>query len=196
MAHRTMYQIVGRYMNGTEVTGYHLQCIENGKDGRYTREQTVYLVGRDQITNCTGQIYQDKVLLRGRGISLESDIPTYQDESGVMNNTENLGKVKRGADAASAMTQLNIAEAIVYGRKTVGYTVRNVGGATKPVSRKKAIEMIQNNRIGNARVQKDVDGKPPIIRGVNCNLNELPIKRAEDIPGFLEALMREVNAER
>jgi hypothetical protein len=35
-AKRVQYQIVGRYLNGTEVVGYHLQSIETGKAGKYT----------------------------------------------------------------------------------------------------------------------------------------------------------------
>ena len=61
MAAKILYQIVGRYMNGSEVTGYHLQSMETGKQGKYTKEQTIFLVGRGQVTNCSGQIYQDKL---------------------------------------------------------------------------------------------------------------------------------------
>lgn len=52
MANKIQYSIVGRYMNGTEVTGYHLQSIETGKAGKFTREQVIFLVGRGQVTNC------------------------------------------------------------------------------------------------------------------------------------------------
>ena len=96
-AKRTEYQIVGRYMNGSEVTGYHLQSIEQGKSGRYTREQVVYLVGRGQVTNCTGQIYQDKVILRGNGMSLD-DLPVKY-EDGDTRNMDKVGKVRRGTSA-------------------------------------------------------------------------------------------------
>lgn len=49
MAARITYQIVGRYMDGKEVTGYHLQSMDTGKSGRHTREQVVFLVGKGQI---------------------------------------------------------------------------------------------------------------------------------------------------
>ena len=62
-AKKTEYQIVGRYMSGKSVVGYHLQSLETGKSGRFTKEQVYYLVGNDQVTNCTGQIYKDDVLL-------------------------------------------------------------------------------------------------------------------------------------
>ena len=38
-AKRTQYQIVGRYMDGKEVTGYHLQSLDTGKSGKYNKEK-------------------------------------------------------------------------------------------------------------------------------------------------------------
>ena len=103
-AKRVQYQIVGRYMDGKEVTGYHLLSLESGKAGRYTKEQVAFLTGRDQITNCEGQIYKDKLLLRGVGISLDS-LPVQQ-ENGTLSRTDSIGRVRRGTSAEDAMTQL------------------------------------------------------------------------------------------
>lgn len=169
-ARRTEYQIVGRYMNGKEVTAYHLQSIDTGKSGRYSREQVAYLVGRDQVTNCVGQVYQDKLLLRGKGMSLE-DLPVQQ-EDGALKNTERLGKVKRGTAAANAMEQFLIVGTIKSGRNTVGYVIQNAGCGIKKVNRKQVIELAANGKIGNARVQKYQDNI--LLRGVGCNLDELP----------------------
>jgi len=178
MAARTMYQIVGRYMNGAEVTGYHLQSMDSGKNGRYTREQVVYLVGRDQVTNCSGQIYQDKVLLRGVGVSLEV-LPVVQESSGEITRTENIGRVKKGTDAASALTQFTIVGTIVSGRNTIGYTIANAGGATRDISKAQVIELIGAKKIGNARTQT-YKGET-LIRGVGCDISELPVKKAENM---------------
>lgn len=169
-APRVQYQIVGRYMDGKEVTGYHLQSIETGKASRYTKEQVIYLVGRDQVTNCEGQIYKDKVLLRGVGMSLDS-LPVQQ-EDGTLSRTSNIGKVRRGTSGADAMTQLLIVGNIVNGRNVLGYVLRNAGGATVVKNRTEVLSLVANGRIGNARVQA-YQGKT-ILKGVNCNLNELP----------------------
>lgn len=171
-AKRTEYQIVGRYMNGKEVTGYHLQSIDTGKAGRYTKEQVCYLVGRGQITNCTGQLYQDKVLLRGNGMSLE-DLPV-QYEDGGSRNMEQLGRVRKGTSAEQAMTQFLIVGAIKSGRNTVGYVIQNAGSGIKKVKRQQVIELAQAGRIGNARVQ-NYNGKL-LLRGVGCNLDTLPVE--------------------
>lgn len=177
MAKRTEYQIVGRYMDGKEVTGYHLHSIETGKSGKYTREQVAYLVGRGQVTNCEGQIYKDKVLFRGVGMNID-DLPVQQ-ENGGLSRTDAIGKVRKGTDTASAMTQFMLVKSIVSGRNTIGYVIQNAGGATKPANRQQVLELAQAGRLGNARVQ-EYQGRL-MLRGVNCNLNELPIITAEEL---------------
>ena len=169
-AKRTEYQIVGRYMDGKEVTAYHLQSLESGKSGRYTKEQVCYLVGRGQVTNCSGQIYQDKVLLRGVGISLE-DLPVQQ-EDGKLSRTDGVGHVRRGATAADAMTQVMLVGVIVNGRNVVGYVVQNAGGGQSRISREDLLAQAKAGRVGNARVQM-YNGQV-ILKGVNCDLKSLP----------------------
>ena len=111
-AKKTEYQIVGRYMDGSEVVAYHLQSLETGKSGRYSKEQVYYLVGREQVTNCTGQIYKDKVLLRGNGISLD-DLPVIN-EAGEISRTEAIGKIRKGTSAEEAINQLMLVSAVKY----------------------------------------------------------------------------------
>ena len=169
-AKRTQYQIVGRYMDGKEVTAYHLQSLETGKQGKYSREQVAYLVGRDQVTNCEGQIYKDKLLLRGVGISLDS-LPVQQ-EDGALSRTSGVGHIRRNTSAEDVMTQLMIVGVLVRGRNVMGYVVQNAGGGTTQVDRSKLLEAARAGRIGNARVQM-YQGKP-ILKGVNCDLSALP----------------------
>lgn len=169
-AKRAEYQIVGRYMDGKEVTAYHLQSLDNGKAGRYTREQVAYLVGRGQVTNCEGQIYQDKLLLRGKGMSLE-DLPVKQ-ENGELSRTDNIGKVRRGTSASGAMEQVLIVGTLKRGRNTVGYVVQNAGGGQRNIEREQLLSLAKEGRIGNARTQM-YQGKM-ILKGVNCDISKLP----------------------
>lgn len=173
-ARRTEYQIVGRYMDGKEVTAYHLQSLDTGKAGRYTREQVAYLVGRGQVTNCEGQIYQDKLLLRGKGISLE-ELPVQQ-ENGDLTRADSLGKIRRGTNTHDALTQVMIVGSIVRGRNVLGYVIQNAGGGQARVERDRLIEMARAGRVGNARVQM-YNGKP-ILKGVDCDLSQLPKQEA------------------
>lgn len=177
MANRVEYQIVGRYMDGKEVVGYHLQSMDSGKSGRYTREQIAFLVGRGQVTNCQGQIYQDKLILRGVGMNLD-DLPVKQ-ENGDLTRTDSIGKVRKGTSAADAMTQFILVGAIVSGRNTVGYVIRNSAGQTKQISRDETINLAKNGRLGNATVQEY--GDRIILRGLGTNLNKLPIIQANTL---------------
>ena len=170
MAARVQYQIVGRYMNNKEVTGYHLVSSENGKSARYTREQVSFLAGKGVITNCTAQIYKDKLLIRGVGCDLNS-LPV-QMEDGTMQRTGSVGRIKRGETAEEIMNKLNVVKAIVQGRNTVGYVVQNNGGKQVRVSRADMFKLAKEGRLGNVRYQ-EYNGKP-ILRGVGINLNELP----------------------
>lgn len=176
MGAKLEYQIVGRYMNGAEVTGYHVQNLEKGEAKRFSRDLVLFLVGRGQITNCTGQPNGDKVVLRGVGMTLDS-LPVQQ-ENGQLSKTEAIGKVRRGATAADAMTQVMVTTAIVDGRRTVGYIVANAGGGTNKISRQQAFQMAKEGKIGNCRYQES--NGTPILRGVGLDLNKLPTITAEE----------------
>lgn len=167
---KIQYQIVGRYMDGSEVTGYHLQSIDTGKSGRYTKDQVCFLVGRGQITNCTAQLYKDIVLLRGNGMSLE-DLPIIR-EDGELRNSDSLGNIRKGTLATDAVEMFNIVGAIKSGRNTVGYVLQNAGCGIKKVKRDQVIRLAQQGKIGNARVQ-NYNGTV-ILRGIGCSLDELP----------------------
>lgn len=167
---RVQYQIVGRYMDGSDVTGYHIQSIETGKSGRYTKDQICFLVGRGQITNCTAQLYQDKVLLRGNGMRLE-DLPIIR-EDGELRNSDGLGKIRKGTSAAQAVEMFNIIGTVKAGRNTVGYVIQNAGCGIKKVKRAQVIQLAQQGKIGNARVQ-NYNGQI-LLRGVGVNLDDLP----------------------
>lgn len=167
---RVQYQIVGRYMDGTSVTGYQMQSIETGKSGKFTREQAAFLIGRGQVTNCDASIYQDKIIFKGIGVSLES-LPIIRD--GKVSNTDRIGYVRKDVTPEQAVNQLMISGVIVSGRNTVGYVIRNAGGQEKKIKREDCLKLASQNRLGNARIQ-NYNGKV-ILRGVGVNLNELPV---------------------
>lgn len=164
-------QIVGRYMDGTSVVGYHVQNLESGKSHRYTKEQIIYLVGRGVITNCTAQIYKDKVLLRGVGMSLEN-LPV-QKSDGSLSRTDNIGKVRKGTSAADAMQQVMIVGSVVRGNHTVGYTIQNAAGYTKQIDRGSALALAKAGKIGNARYQES-NGRAILRSNGVTNLAALP----------------------
>lgn len=69
------YNIIGRYVNennARDTIGYHIESIDKNKSMKCSIEQIAFLVGKGQILNCTVQLYKDKILFRGNGISLDS----------------------------------------------------------------------------------------------------------------------------
>ena len=172
MASDLKYTIVGRYMDGTNVVGYHLLSNDGNGARRFSREQVIYLVGRGHVANCKGQIYKEEVLLRGVGISL-NNLPVIDEKTGNMRNTENIGRIPRGATNDQALSQFNIVARIVEGNRNIGFIVRNAGGVEKKISRANVEKLASELLIGNARVQNY--GGSKILRLINGKLEDLPI---------------------
>ena len=167
---RLMYKIVGRYLQGTEVTAYGLAC-NNGKNGRFSREQVAYLVGRGQVVNCDGQVYKDKLLLRGVGCSLDS-LPSKQEPkekpANASASTPDSAPASANAPATTnapatanapastkriASDNLEIIKTISEGKHLVGYIVEDAAGRTAKVSLNKAIQLTSKGCIANAQIQ-------------------------------------------
>lgn len=89
MANKIDYEVIGRYMMGAEVTGYEMRRLDDRSHKKYSKEQVCYLVGKGQVVNCTGRLYDDKVILEGNGISL-IDLPVQQERKET-NSTTNSG---------------------------------------------------------------------------------------------------------
>lgn len=154
-AKRIEYQLVGRYMDGKRVVGYHLYCLDNGKNGRYTPEQFAYLVGRAQVTNVEGQIFKDDMLYRGINGTDMSKLPV-QNEDGTLSRTQNMGHIKKGASGQDVMTQLMFVAKIKDprdARRTLGYVIQNSGGARRQLNMDQAYALARSGKVGNAKAQ-------------------------------------------
>lgn len=78
MATLSQYQIVGRYMSGTEVTAYHVAKVGEKSAARLDRDVVAYLAAKGQIVNCKGQLYKGKLILKGVGCRLDQ-LPSKQE---------------------------------------------------------------------------------------------------------------------
>lgn len=166
------YSVVGRYMTGSTVTGYHL-VGDDGSQVQVTKNQLIRLVDQGVIGNCRVQMYNDNPLLRGKGINLNS-LPVYDEKNQSLKRTENLGGVKpKTSDPNAVFGQLLIKGRIMHGNTCIGYIVQNAGGVEKRLSRAKVIEMATERQIGNARIQKNND--KILLRGVGVSLDKLPV---------------------
>lgn len=165
------FALVGRYMEGNEVVGYHLTDLENNQGKRYSREQMCFLVGAGRVENCGGQLNKDEVIIRGKnGLEINS-LPVVK-RDGSLSRSEAMGPMRKSVPVQQALEQYIAVRAVTQGRNTVGYILRNAAGLERYVVRSKVIEMASKGRIRNLRVQSY--GNKPLLRGDGSNLNNLP----------------------
>lgn len=164
-----MYRVVGRYMNGSNVTGYHL-IGSDGSQIRVTKDYIVYLIGKGVVENMRVQANGNKLILRGRGVNL-NELPIY-DEKREEFRGNNKGKV-------ISMGEMVVTKRIMYKNKCLGYMVRDVSGKEWKLSREKVKELALKKMIKNVTAQKYRDPNSGevklILRGVGCDLSKLPI---------------------
>lgn len=170
------YVLTGRYMNGTEVVGYHLVSNLGNKQKKVTREQFVYLLGKGLVANCTGQLYNEQVIIRGtNGINI-GELPIYDERSGEVRQMHNMTNVKPKGEVSNILNQMAITARLMKGRENIGFELKNHGGQIGRFSREKVIELAENKLISNATVQnltKNGNTKK-ILRGAGVELRELP----------------------
>lgn len=167
-AKRNEYQIVGRYMNGKNVVGYDIKNNETGKVIKCSKNQVFYLVGSEQITNCTGQIYGTSVILRGKGMSLD-DLPVKVVPLKEVKSEE----LQVNNEQSKVTNKKTITTVYKQGRNVIEVDLTSSEGTVEKCSYANLIERARNGEIANARAQKYQDRY--ILRGVGCNLSELPV---------------------
>lgn len=171
------YVVTGRYMNGVEVTGYHIVSGLGKNQRKVTREQLILLIGRGEIANCTGEIYKNQVLIRGvNGINI-GELPVIDEKTGRLRNMDSVTNVKpKSGDMSKVLGQVTLTARLMDGRKNIGFEVKNYGGQIGRLSRESVIELAERKLITNAVVQNlNKNGKnEKLIRGAGVDLRDLP----------------------
>lgn len=165
MAANVMYQIVGRFLCGKEVTGYQLKNLNTSKLERYSKEQVCLLVGRRQITNCDAQLYKDKVILRGVGMQLES-LPVYYDVI-----------VDKDKNNTQYNYEYTIVGRIVDSNNTIGYILADRDGKTQKLRIDTVIKLVRQSKVANAILK--MENNKEVLIGNGCSLLELPQERVQ-----------------
>lgn len=176
------YRVVGRYMEGTSLIGYHL-VGSDGSQALATRERAIYMVGRGLLENMRVQSNGNEMILRGKGVNLNT-LPIFdQKRNKFRGNTasqdvENTAvKPKRGS-GINPMGQLKIIKRMMHKTSCLGYIVLDLSGKERKLSRERVIELAIQKLISNATVQRykaKGEGKTKLIlRGAGCDLSELP----------------------
>jgi hypothetical protein len=169
------YNLTGRYMSGTEVTGYNIKSVENGSDIRATREQMAYLVGKGAVLNCEAQIYKDKLIIRGKGVDVGS-LPVKQEAS--TKPSTNDSTTKQPAQPKK-IANYKVTGVIKNGSRTEYYIIADINGNTKSLPRTQVLNLAKNGDLINARLQKVNDKYT--LRGVDCDINSLPTRQLKDM---------------
>ena len=162
-APRKQYKLVRRYMNGTDTVYYGL-VSSDGIERRFTEEQTYYLVGRNCVINVTGQLYRDKVLLRGNGVDIRS-LPVVQLSKNENSRTRNTDNTKTPETKPSY--DLKIVEVIKDDRQTT-YKIVDIHGRTAIVNEEILYKYVSQNCVINARL-------------TNCT-GKITLRLKDDIP--------------
>ncbi len=170
MASRGLYIITGRCLEGVRVKGYVVKHIETGECKVISKADTEYLAQSKQIINCTGQVYEGKVVLKGTKCKLV-DLPNYDLQGKLIQKD-------KSADNKN-VPLLSIKARIVDGKNTIGYVIYGLTmsgeSMEKKIERDKVLVLAREGKISNARVQ--MFNNKPLLRGVKCELAQLPVVR-------------------
>lgn len=174
MTRSNNYTVVGRCLEGVKVIAYVIKDNVTMNTSIVSKDATERLVMNKLVENCTGQFYDGKIIIKGVNCKL-TDMPNYN-LSGDIIVKEVMGKAKKVA-------KLEIRARVVYGKTTVGYIVRSLDSSSntdRRLDRKTVVELARDGKIANARAQRFNDKM--LLRGVNCELSQLPIIRINNQP--------------
>lgn len=173
------FKVTGRYMTGSEVTGYHL-VDDNGNSLTVSRDKVIVMITRGLIENMRLQYDSNGgVLVRGKGVNILS-LPVFDLKTSSFRET-NAPKTGVTAKAVvnNPMAQYSVTKRIMYKTSCVGYIITDASGREAKVNREKTYEFALKGLLTNADAQKYIPKgttTPKIVlRGVGCDLNSLPV---------------------
>lgn len=154
------YKIRKKIVDGASILGYVLEASD-GQTMKVDKNTVNRLALNNQIEGCRAQKYNGNIVLKGVTFSLR-DIPRI-----------NL----RDKDNKPVISKWEVTKRIIDGNRVVGYFIQRDNNI-KSVTKNELIQLIvKEDNIKNARVQKN-NGKF-ILRGMNCNLSDLPMVSVE-----------------
>lgn len=182
MSERVTYRVVGRYMDGKNITGYHYVGSDYSQMP-VTKERAIYLIGKGLVENMRVQTNTDgELIIRGKGVNL-TELPIYdtkkQEFRGNGNQQNAGGQQNRAIQAGGKQVSYTIVKRIMSKTTCVGYLVKSSMGNDAKLQRDQVIKLGIEKLLTNASVQKyrEREGAEPkiILRGINCDLSKLPI---------------------
>lgn len=160
------YEIVGRVQHGTAVIAYMIKDRTNESLTMTEKGIVEQLVLNKQIYNCTAQIYNNIVNLKGINCKLNS-MPKYNDAGELIIEEEIKPKKKVPAD-------LKLVGKVQTGRVITDYVVVALADTSRKmkIPKETVYQLAQDGRILNAKAQMN-NGKPMLRGAYGVNLAQL-----------------------
>ena len=177
MANKITYRVTGRYMSGSEVVMYHL-LGSNGSEMRVTKDKAILMISRGDIENMRVQYSNDDVIIRGKGVNLNT-LPIYDMNKDKFraNNKPQMGTTTKTAKQ-NPMSQIRITKRIMFKTTCVGYVVEDTTGKESKINKDNALQLAAKGMIINASASRYTPAGQSnpvmVLRGINCELKSLP----------------------
>lgn len=185
------YRVVGRYMDGHKVIGYHLMCPD-GSQMRVTKGRAIALITEGKIENMRIQTDSSSeyggIIIRGNGVNLNT-LPVYNEKSGEYNSrSSTISGAANKNTSENPMGQLEVVGKIMREKSLMGYCIKDASGAISKMHKADVLKLALQKRVSNVAVQRlTKDGVTNyILRGVGCNLKEIPIIRIDSVGKILD----------
>lgn len=163
-------------MDGVSVKAYEL-VDTNGVLYRYTKEETEQLALKGLINGVKAQRCNGVVTMKGKDGFKIKDLETINIRQ------------KEEVDMRSTLVRKIKIE---NNREIVGYVLQNYDSSIDVRPLKDFIALAAMDKVKNIRINKS--GSKMIVRGVNCNLNDIPtIKLSQD--GFKSLVLKTMQAD-
>lgn len=159
------YEIIGRITQGTTVVAYMINDRTNNSKSKLEKCIIEQLALNKQIYNCTAQVYENIVNLKGINCKL-SKLPKYTEDGKII---EDVDKPKK-----KVVPDLKIVGKVQSGRSIVAYVIAPLNDSSKlmKLSKDNVLQLAQDGRLSNAKVQ--MNNGDIMLRGASgFNLSQL-----------------------
>ena len=193
------YRVTGRYMTGSTVSAYHLVGCD-GSQVVANKDRVIYMLGKGLIENMRLQANGGEMIIRGKGINLNNLSVFDINKGGFRNNAASKSIVNSSVtpkknSGVNPMGQLTLTKRIMYKQNCLGYIVTDHSGNEKKLSRTRVVELATQRLLSNAIVQKYVqkgsNEEQLVLRGMGCDIRELPIVAVDKNGNIIDTVKAE-----
>ena len=143
--------VVGRYMDGSKVVGYHLQS-NSGQGGQVTKNQLCSLIQKGAVANCTVQMYKGEVLIRGKEGTNINELPIYDVKNGAYKNT---GVEIKGKKNTGKLGQFKLVKRVLLSKSLYAVVLLDASETERFISKQQFISLLDSGMVLNVKIQRN-----------------------------------------